>query len=79
MSADREMDHLMNMAGMHDSRYSPGQYAVTESQEREEEDRLRETLAAAHSQLFVTTRDFLKPAPYQSEPGLEESDETTSL
>lgn len=71
MSADREMDHLENMSGMHDSHYSTGQYAVTESQEREEEDRLRETLAAAHSQLFVTTRDFMKPAPYQGEAGLE--------
>lgn len=75
---DPLMDHLEMQSGMHDGHYSTGQYAVTESQEREEENRLRETLAAAHSQLFVTTRDFMKPAPYQLEPGLEANEQDPS-
>jgi hypothetical protein len=62
MSNDPLMDHLENMSGMHDSHYSTRQYAVTESQEREAEDRLRETLAAAHSQLSVTTVGQIREA-----------------
>lgn len=60
MSADREMDHLENMSGMHSSRYSPGQYATTPEQDAECDDRLHQALAAAHSQLGVTTSQSIQ-------------------